>query len=510
MRQLARELEGFFVILIGDSRRGVTYAITDIVGSCHAFWRQLPGTLLLSSSSLLLARHAHSAQDTLAWQEFLNLGVIYEDRTLFREVRKLNPASIYTFENAAIANVEEYWRVAGLRLESRRGPDAAEALWEGLTQKTKCIAELFPKLMCDLTGGYDSRALVSAFVGAGLKPNTVVSGPPDSGDVRVSQELARVAGLNHRHVQQKSEWNRPTLRQALEITDGEYDLVEYARILAIHSSLSHEFDASCNGSFGEVARGFWWEVLWPQAGAKRPLDAIEVARARYAVQGFDASLFDRTARVDMVPHLASVIRRTIGERTDLPNTSQMDQVYLWMRMQRWQGRIASSTNQIWPCLSPFLLRSVLEIMLETQARYRQKSLLIRMMLEKFYPAWAQVPLEHGYPPQPATLRNLHRFLPLGTYYGRKIINKGFSLLRIPQGPSPTQPLGPSIREQLWGKEGLRPLLEMNRVASTGLFDTVALARFLKCARSKGTLQNDQWTRLLTLECALESLERTIL
>jgi hypothetical protein len=185
----------------------------------------------------------------------------------------------------------------------------------------------------------------------------------------------------------------------------------------------------------------------------------------------------------------------------------MDQVYLWMRMQRWQGRIASSTNQIWPCLSPFLLRSVLEVMLETQARYRQKSLLIRMMLAKFFPAWAQMPLEHGYPAQPATVMNLHRFLPLGAYYGRKIISKGFRMLGIPPGPSPMQPSELSIPEQLWAKEGLRPLLEMKRVASTGLFDTAALSRFLAHFRSGGALQHDQWTRLLTLECALEALER---
>lgn len=507
VKQLAQELEGFFVVLIGDSRRGVTYAITDIVGSCHAFWRQLPGAMLLSSSSLLLARQAPSTLDALAWQEFLNLGVVYEDRTLFHEVRKLKPASIHTFENGELANVEEYWRVANLRLESRSGSDAAEALWEGLTRKAKCVTNLFPKLVCDLTGGYDSRALVSAFVGAGFKPDTVVSGPSDSGDVRVSRELARVAGLKHRHMQQKGEWDRETLRQALEITDGEYDLVEYARILAIHSNLSHEFSASCNGSFGEVGRGFWWEVLWPHAGAKRELDAVKVAQARYAAQNFDAALFKGAVRVEMVPHLAEVIRRTIGERADLTNASQMDQVYLWMRMQRWQGRIASSTNQIWPCLSPFLLRSVLEVMLEAQERYRRKSLLIRIMLARFSPTWARIPLEHGYPAQPASIANLHRFMPLGAHYGRKIITKGFRLLGIRPKSSAKQPSEPTVPVQLWAKEELRSLLEMKRVASCGLFDSEVLSKFLAPFRSERAVQNDQWTRLLTLECVLEALER---
>ena len=507
VQRLAQELEGFFVVVIGDAHSGATYTITDIVGSCHAFWRQLPAAAMLSGSSLLLASQEQPAIDALAWQEFLNLGVIYEDRTLFREVRKLKPASIYRFENGTLAGVEQYWSVAKLKLESRHGERAVEALWENLCQAAKRVESLFPKPVCDLTGGYDSRALVSAFLGAGFSPATVVSGPLGSGDVQVSQKLAKVAGLSHRHNSPRFELDAATLGKALEATDGEYDLVEYARILTIHSDLSREFDASCNGSFGEVARGFWWEVLWPNNRSRGQLDAMKVARARYATSSFGAGLFAQSERVDMIAHLAEVIRRTLGQTSGLPITSQMDEVYLWMRMQRWQGRIASSTNRIWPCLSPFLLRSVLEVMLETEARFRRRSLLIRAMLARFRPAWAQVPLEHGYPAQPANLKNLHRFLPLGTYYGRKIVSKVLRLAGISRPQAPTPEGGVSVREQLLTQEDLRPLLGMRRVSSTGLFDEAAFSAFRQRTRLQNSPQNDVWTRLLTLECTLEALER---
>jgi hypothetical protein len=506
VERLAQELEGFFVVLIGDARRGLTYAITDLVGSCHAFWRQLPEGVVLSGSSLLLAGRPQSAPDALAWQEFVNLGVIYEDRTLFREVRKLRPASIYRFENGTLAGVEQYWNVSELQLESRGGEQAADALWESLCQAARRVEALFPNPVCDLTGGYDSRALVSAFLGAGIRPSTVVSGSQESGDVRVSKRLAQVSGLRHLHNQPKLELNGAVLRQALEVTDGEYDLVEYTRILAIHSGLSREFDASCNGSFGEVARGFWWEVLWPHTGERRQLDAAKVARSRYATQNYDPALFVPALRVDMVSHLAEVIRRTAGGHSELPNTSQMDQVYLWMRMQRWQGRIASSTNRVWPCLSPFLLRPVLEVMLETQARFRRRSLLIRTMLARHFPAWARIPLEHGYPAQPANLRNLHRFLPLGRYYARKMFAKGVRMAGFSRGSPLPSASEVSPRAALLGQEDLRPLLEMRRVTATGLFDPRFLSGFLKRLRSQSTPFDEQWTRLLTLEFMLEALE----
>ena len=505
--RLAQELEGFFVVVIGDMEQGITYAITDLVGSCHAFWSQTPEGISVSGSSLLLANPRDYKLDGVACQEFLDLGVIYEARTLFNNVRKLRPASIYRFEKGALSSVHQYWCVNQLRLETYDGDEGAEALWSKLCQAASRVTKLYPTPICDLTGGYDSRALVSAFLGAGFAPSTVVSGPAQSGDVRVSSELAKSAGLEHRHVQEGANVTTDGLRRALQLTDGEYDAVEYHRILNIHLGLSSEFEASCNGSFGEVARGFWWEVLWPHTGVKRPLDVLAVARLRYATGKFHSRLLVREARVDMVVHLSEVIQRTGGSQHGIPNTSLMDQVYLWMRMQRWQGRIASSTNQIWPCLSPFLLRSVLEVMLETQAKFRRRSLVIRMMLKRFYPAWAVIPLEHGYPAMPANWKNLLRFYPIAEYYGRKIKSRLARKAGIRSAPMSNTPDLPSPLEQLWGDEQVRILLDPKHMRSATLLDAEALAGFLKRSHEKGFEYTEQWCRLLTLELALDSISR---
>jgi hypothetical protein len=504
--QLARSMEGFFVITIGDVRRRVTYAITDLVGSCHGFWTQAPEGICLSGSSLLLANPSEYTLDQASCQEFLNLGVIYEDRTLFSSIRKLRPASIYCFTSGRLSSVEQYWCVTSLRLESYNGDTGAEALWEKLRIAASRVAKLFPRTVCDLTGGYDSRAMVSSFLASGLAPHTVVSGAPESGDVQVSTELARSAGLQHRHMAYKANTTVAGLQRALQFTDGEYDVVEYESILGIHSNLSIEFDASCNGSFGEVARGFWWEVLWPHTGKKAPLDAMRVARLRYATGPFRGDLFPLTDHLDIVTHLRDVINRTGGNRTGIPNTSLMDQIYLWMRMQRWQGRIASSTNQIWPCLSPFLFRSVLEVMLETQAKYRRKGLLMRIMLARFLPCWAAIPLEHGYPAVPVNWKNWYRFAPLVSHYGRKIIGRISQRVGVRSSKVVRTTALESPVKQLWCDERTKILLDPEQMRCCAVLDSNAVAAFLEQSRGNGFAYSNQWCRLLTLELALRSLD----
>jgi hypothetical protein len=503
--RLARELEGFFVLVFGDARTREVLVLTDIVGSCHCFRRSFSGATVLSGSSLLLASLGSFELDPVSCQEFLATGILYEDRTCYLEVRKLGPASIFRFAAGSRKAPQRYWQSGGLNPESLRGEAAIDALWDRISCGAKRIQRLYAKPVCDLTGGYDSRTVVAAFLGAEVRCATVVSGPPDSADVLISRSLAQMLRLPHLYNEPQTQISFDQVRACLALTDGEYDLIEYVRIREVHRRLAEQFGISINGSFGEVARGYWWELLLPRVGVRGPLDARKVARRRYAAQNYDASLFPQQHRLDLVDHFAGVIDRTNTGLFDFPNTFQMDHAYLMMRMQRWQGRIASSTNQIWPCLSPFMFRSALETMLETRSLLRWRSLLIRKMLTKFSPRLADYPLEHGFPAQPATWRNFYRFAPLLAYFGEKAVGKfggKFGLKRATGHPTSIRP-----RLQLWRDAQVKELLRPANMRLSAWVDSAALENFLKRSEREDFSFDDQWGRLLSLECALRVATR---
>ena len=504
IHELANSLEGFFTICLGDTRERAIYVITDVIGSCHCFLRDVPGGVAVSNSSLLLAALQPASLDPIACQEFLAVGVIYEDRTLFREVRKLAPASIYRFSAGALKKSERYWQVAGVDPESLTGPKAAETLWERLTESSRKIQTVFQRPAADLTGGYDSRALVAALHATAMPITTVVTGSSDSPDVVISKGLAKMANLPHLQHQKAKKISFDQLQRALALTDGEYDLIEYSSIQEVHEGLSRQFDISINGSFGEVARGYWWELLFPHTGKKQPLSAAMVAAKRYAVCAFDHTLVSAESRLNLVTHLTNVVERSIAGFKDRPNTLQMDQTYLTLRMQRWQGRIASSTNRIWPCLSPFMFRSTLESMLAVRSSDRRESQLIRRMLGTFSPSWAGYPLEDGTPCLPVTWKNFLRFTPLIGFYGRKIVNRSARLLGMDFGKSAATEDTP--RMQLWSQEEAFSILRPERMLLNGFLDRGPLASFLERSRSKDFAFEAQWNRLFTLECALRKID----
>jgi hypothetical protein len=503
--KLAEELEGFFVLFVGDPRTHETVLITDIVGSCHCFLRPMPQALAISGSSLLLASLAPCELDQIGCQEYLRTGIIYENRTCWKEIRKLGPASIFRFRLGGEQTVSKYWHFEAIPPNSIGVSDAARTLWEHLLCAATKVGKAFNRPLCDLTGGYDSRALVASLWSAKLPITTTVSGLEDSQDVILSARLAAVAGLPHIHAHAAEVVTFDAVSEALSFTDGEYDLVEYARILQIHRSAMNRFDISINGSFGEVARGYWWELLLPHIGKKQKLNSERVARLRFTANSDPAGIFSPEVRLDFTSHVGSIIERCNAGLADCPNTMQMDHLYLDLRMQRWQGRIASSTNRIWPCLSPFMFRSVLETILASDVRIRRRGLLIRELLSRYTPAWATVPLEHGYPAVPATWKNLHRFAPILGHYGGKVGSRAARILGIrPRANASTQHSLPG-RLRLWSEEPVRAVMDHRTMKLNGMLDAAALQAFLTQSKQENFPFEGMWNRILSLEYTLRVL-----
>lgn len=495
--KLAGELEGFFVIAFYDGRMRELFLVTDIIGSRHCFIRQIGGATAISTSSLLLASLGECSLDPISAEEFLRTGVIYENRTIFREVHKLEPATIFQFKEGSLVEQRRYWRISDLDPDRFDGQQAVGELIERLITAAAKIGKRFARPVCDLTGGYDSRAMVAGFLRAGIRFETTVTGSAKSSDVIIAESLSEMTGKLHWQFEPENCTGYDRLESALRLTDGEYDLVEYARIQSLHEKLSLNFDISINGSFGELARGYWWELLG-NVGRREKLNARMLAERRYAVEAESSLLFPTESSLNLTNHLTEAIERANADLEGWPNTAQMDNAYLNLRMQRWQGRIASSTDQIWPCLSPFMFRSVLETMLQTGARWRRNSLLVRMMMAKLHPGLAKYRLESGHPALPMTWLNWPRFLPAAITYSRKAIDKVASRI----GPTKQDANGQSPRLTLWQDEQLRALLQPDKMLISELIDAQRLSKFLSASQQSNFYFGRQWQRLLSLEMAL--------
>ena len=507
---LSKQLQGIFVVFVGDKTTGKVHVITDRCGSLHVFHRTTPNGHAICTSSAVLS--PGSPLDPVAVHEFIATGIVFEDRTLFRDVRKLPPASVTTFSCDGKFSIEPYWTPSEIQAESLGCNDAADTIHEALTRVLRALPETQQPLVSDLTGGYDSRLLLAGLLEARVPFETTVSGSETLPDVVVAQQIAQAFGICHGRIAPGTALDGESFLSAVRMTDGEYDAFDYARILRVHRELSSRYAMSLNGSFGELARGYWWELLWPRLGKKVPLDVGKIARKRFAALPYDKSIFSGAARISLEQHMTEVLERARNPARNLPNTTQLDWIYYTLRMQRWQGRIASSTNQLWQSFSPISFAEVLDPILATKAKGRFGSLLVRVLFERHAPRLARIPLEHGYPPCRITPFNFWRFMPLANYYAEKVWKK--LAQRFGQrvvSTTPDSQKAQSLREsnaRLFAECGIDQWLVAPRLAETGLFDKNRLLAALDPDRSLGGTALEQWRRLMTLEALLRLSDST--
>lgn len=409
----AEDLDGCFAVACGDRQTGSFRLMTDRLGRLHVYGVEHGGCVVVCTSALALAALTDAGLDAVACREFLATGTVFEDRSLFSDVRKFAPALTVEFDGGRQRSRTRYWRLEDVLWNGGRSTAGLAEVADALQEWLERIARLYPNPVLDLTGGYDSRTLFGAMLRTAKSFSTVVVGHESDADVTSAARIAAEFGVEHLRldppdVRRGLPWPDP--HQALALCDGECDLFEYSAIAALHRGLSPVFDISLNGSGGEIAKGYWWELLFPYTGQRGHFEERRVAAGRFA---FDTRASDLLVpRSNLVDHFADIIRRANAGLENYRNTARMDNVYLTLRMQRWQGRITSATSRIWPCLSPFLMREPMELILSLPAKVRVRHRFTRRLIEYLNPRLARLPLAQGYPALPVRPGTLIHFRPL--------------------------------------------------------------------------------------------------
>jgi len=266
-RDFVSLLRGAFCAVVVDESRKKLVLIADRLGSYGLYWYDGPQGFLFAPSvnALLRAVDIKPELNPRAVADYVTFGFLLGDKTLDAKVRLLPPASTLTYDwEKESCELERYWHVTTLFQP-----------WEGdrasyLTAVRQAFnASVQRTLMGDhhfgvaLSGGLDSRAVMSAIDCAGRPVSTYTLGVRGCADEVIANTLARISGTEHRFFELDQRYLgefMEQLRIMVALTDGMYLTHGVTEMLALQFLQRTDITVLLRGHAAELAKT---SLAWP-------------------------------------------------------------------------------------------------------------------------------------------------------------------------------------------------------------------------------------------------------
>lgn len=525
-KELRENTDGIYAFFIIDESQKRIVVASDLLGSFHIYFRILPDGIALSNSSAVLAGlQPLSPLDPLGVQELCSHAVANEDRSIWADVRKLRSAQIAILDigNTSIKLAEHRPLLPILDAIHGYAKDPVPIVFDAIggaldilhRHGGRGVAYRELPWATDLTGGNDSRALLAAILVKHINTAATVTGHPNEADVRISEDIAKKLGLEHFTRAPLHVVSHQQFLDALSLTDGEYDAVEYAGVADVHRRhIGDHLQFSLNGAYCELARGHAFRMGLPgmlapdtasSALCKRaPLDlhhpSVRQWNQALTLKPEVREIFSTPVRAASENYFPELFERVMSYSRHLPQHSQLDLIHIDLRHERWLGRLLSSTNQIWPAVSPWGFSAPLRASLTSAPYHRRNGLLTRELTMRYAPQLAFEALYTGGPAIPFSLRHAHRFFPIVAFFA----DRAASRIRARLGRSAQAPAQSLAQRQteLCNTTEIREWIREPYLADTQLFDNDRLTHTLCLDSPKSDTEYRLCCRLLTIEGAL--------
>ena len=288
------ELNGRFQGLLVRRSEGTAKLFNDRWGLTRVYYHEAKEGFYFAAEAkaLLAARPELRAIDPRGMGELVSCGCVLENRSVFKNVGVLPPASAWTLGKGGVVSKGVYFDA---REWEEQEPLELEEYYQQLRERFAKIVPMYlggyPSIGMSLTGGLDSRMIMAW---SKMAPQTMTcfsfGGPfRDCYDVTIARKVAAICGQKHETIRVADEFLKEFPRhseRAVFLTDGCVD-VSRTPDLYINVVAREIAPARMTGNYGgEVLRSIRaFKPVDPPAGLFQPEFSAYLGQARTTYQG---------------------------------------------------------------------------------------------------------------------------------------------------------------------------------------------------------------------------------
>lgn len=280
---------GMFAFVLWDSRSGRLHLVRDRMGIKPLYWTLDDSRLLFASTlpALLAAGGVDTEFDPVALHHHFSLhAVVPAPRTLFRAVRKLEPAHWVECDLDGAVKQHRYWSLEARRTETPKSEwEWAEEVRDSLMQaveRRRAASDVPVGVL--LSGGLDSSLLVGLLAEAGHQDIRTFSigfedAPEERGsEFEYSDAVVDCFQTRHRKITIPNEQALPRLSEAVDAMSEPMFGQDAIGFYLLAEQVSKEVKVVLSGQGAdEVFGGYFWYPLMEQESGS----AVERFRNHY-------------------------------------------------------------------------------------------------------------------------------------------------------------------------------------------------------------------------------------
>lgn len=381
-RGFASRLEGSFCAVVLDDISKTLMLASDCLGSYPLYWSFGTQRFVFASElkALLGDPAIGRAIDPRAVADYLTFGFVLGDKTLSPHVRLLPPACTLTYSwEGGSCIVEPYARLQELYQpwEGSHGAYQREVTlaFSGAIDRSLSGSHSFG---LSLSGGLDSRAILSAVNATRKAVSTYTLGVRGCADEVVAKQISRIAGAENSFLELDTNYvadGLPNIRHMVSLTDGMYLTHGLTEMLVLAFLERAGFSVLLRGHGGELAKT---SLAWPFHTDERvyrtqnteEFVAYLLARANYISRGVR---LDELFAEDWSEQLRGVARQSLADSVSDVHLSPPDLCsYLYLTEHHRRFTVASLEifRNVTEVRMPFVDVGFLRVLLRGPAQWR--------------------------------------------------------------------------------------------------------------------------------------------
>lgn len=394
-KEFVKRLNGSFDIVICNFRKKELIIINDRYGLYPLYYTTNNGKLLFASEIKAILQDSTFKKELNdeSIADFFAFGEIFGNKTFFKDVEVLPPASIFTYNGKNIS-IEQYW---DLNYE----PDYNKSENEFVDELVKSFKKAVEIRMKDnlrycvaLSGGLDSRVVVGAIAKERRKDMvTFTFGIPGCDEAEIAEVVSKVAGTKHLSIPiDPNDVLTPYPEKLVYLSEGVYPVHISHQVFAAEK-LKPYVDVVFSGQAGTyISGGFLIKRVFKVKKYEELLEILN--RRRIFSDNMMKKLFtdDYYDKIKDMPFqsVKSSLDKTVGHPANRYDCFMLRNRERRLNTTGGSNIIQNIAEQVSPMWDNNFFDIVQKIPPELRFRYR----IYRKFLIKLVPELARIPYNH--------------------------------------------------------------------------------------------------------------------